>query len=340
MSDADRLRDLLEQAAPTQPDVDPATRAAAVARRGRSARTRDRALIGAAAVAVVAVAVVAPLTLGGDTPDGADPTPPSVQVEPCPGSPMDVQDLDAASSLGPVVAVRSCPVNGRGGDRLPNEPLTGEHAQAFADDVAALPAYELPSFCMVANVMQQPWALQVEQDGGELITIGSTMRVCGSVTVDGDQRGVGEVIAAFEGNLARQWQGTPELGCPTVDWLAEGAPTWNASFDPATATAGVVCYRVDPMGAQEYSRTEAELSPEQLATVVEDLAANIGPGEDAGGCIDTGPQRMIVLEDSDGDQAAFVDDDCVGEFAGARGTWKPGPEASDAIAAALGGLVN
>jgi len=166
------------------------------------------------------------------------------------------------------------------------------------------------------------------------------MRVCGSVTIDGDQRGVGEVIAAFEGNLARQWSGTPELGCPTVDWLAEGAATWNASFDPATATAGVVCYRVDPMGAQEYSRTEAQLSPEQLATVVDDLAANIGHGEDPGGCIDTGPQRLIVLEDSDGDQAAFVDDDCAGEFVGARGTWTPGPEASVAIAAALGGLVD
>ena len=97
------------------------------------------------------------------------------------------------------------------------------------------------------------------------------------------------MIAAFEGNLDRQRTGIPVLACPTGDWFAEGAPTWNASFDPATATAGVVCHRVHPMGAQEYPETEAGPSAEQLATVVDDLAANIGPGEDPGGC--TTPAR-------------------------------------------------
>ena len=39
-------------------------------------------------------------------------------------------------------------------------------------------------------------------------------------------------------------------------------------------------------------------------------------------------------------QAAFVDDDCAGEFVGARGSWTPSPAAEQAIAAALGGSVS
>ena len=54
---------------------------------------------------------------------------------------MDASSLDPVPALGDVVAVRSCPVQAGPGIALPDEPLIGEHAQAFADDVAALPAF-------------------------------------------------------------------------------------------------------------------------------------------------------------------------------------------------------
>jgi hypothetical protein len=349
MSDTDRLRDLLKQAAPAQPDLDPTTRATAVARRGRTARTRDRALVAAAAVAAVAIAVAAPISLsGGDGPDQATPAPPAdLQVEPCPVAPVDTGSLGSVSGLGEVVAVRGCRVQSSS-DWLSDEPLTGEHARAFAEDVAAVPPYEMPSFCMAANVMPQPWALQVQTAGGELITLGSTMRICSSVSVDGTDRGVDAVVAAFLGNQVRQDSGIPELDCPSPDQvgrhgrLAEGAPTWNASFDPTKAIAGVVCYRADPLGEREYGDIWGVSAPlsdvsGELEPVRDDLAANLRPSGNLGGCTDTGPQRMIVLEDADGDQAAWVDDQCIGTFIGPGGVWEPGPAAEQAIDDALSG---
>lgn len=53
MTETDRLRDLLEQAAPTTPDVAAPDRTAAVVRRGRTARRRDRAASGLVALGVL-----------------------------------------------------------------------------------------------------------------------------------------------------------------------------------------------------------------------------------------------------------------------------------------------
>jgi hypothetical protein len=143
------------------------------------------------------------------------------------------------------------------------------------------------------------------------------------------------VIAAFEGNLARQESGVPELACPPGERLADGAPTWNASFDPSTATAGVVCYRVDPLGAREYAELDGALEEEQLATVRDELAGELLTADTNTMCTDTGPQRMVVLEDADGDQAAWVDDNCSGVLAGPQGFWRPSAEAEQAIDDAL-----
>ena len=57
MSDHDRLHELLEQTAPDRPELDAGSRVAAVARRGRIARRRDRGLAFGAAAAVLALAV-------------------------------------------------------------------------------------------------------------------------------------------------------------------------------------------------------------------------------------------------------------------------------------------
>lgn len=334
MNDTDLLRDLLEQAAPDRPEVDPTSRAAAVARRGRNARVRDRALVAAAAVAVVVAAAVPFATSDRSEETSYPTTTPPVAVEPCPAEPVDSESLGPVTGVGELEAARSClVVIGDGRPSLPTEPLVGDAAQAFADDLAALPAWTMPSFCMVANVAPDPWALQLQTVDG-LATLGSTMRICSSVSVDGRDLGVDQVVAAFEGNLA----GVPDsLACPSGDRLADGAPTWNASFDPATATAGVVCYRTDPLGEQDYAGTEATLTDDQLAVIRDDLAANLGATVAEGGCTDTGPQRSVVLMDGDGDQAAWVDDYCYGEFAGARGYWTPSQAAEQVFTDALTG---
>lgn len=339
LNDPARLRDLLEQAAPASPDLDPTTRAAAVARRGRAARTRNRVLVPAAVAAVVAAAVAVPIALGdGGGPDQATPASPApVQVEPCPTIPQDTADLanhGALNALDPavIVAVRSCPALDAAGEALPQEPLVGEAAQAFVDDLLALPEYRMPSYCMFANIMAEPWVLQVQGDNGGVLSIGSPMRVCSSVEVNQRPVGVDQVVAAFQGNLA----GVPDtLSCPTGPRLDVGAPTWNASFDPSTATAGVVCYREDTMGSSKYNGRTATLDESQLAAIRDDLAANLTTTPDDGTCIDTGPQRMVLLADADGDQAAWVDGRCSGVFTGPGGSWTPGQAAEQAYADAL-----
>jgi len=342
MSDHDHLRDLLERTAPDRPELDPGTRAATVARRGRAARRRDRGLVLGCAVAVITVAVGVPLALrGGDGSDVA--TPPARTAPACPTDPIDVDGLPSLPALGDVVAVRSCPTAGdaEAADPLPSAPLTGDAAAAFAADVETLPPYAMPSLCATVSMVPQPWALVVTTADGGTEVLGSTMRACSAVPVDGIKRGSEDVIAAFEGNLQRQVDNQPRgLDCPTGKRLADAAETWNASFDIATATEGVVCYRVDPMGSRAYNRLEGELSVEQLAVVVDDLVARVGrqPAE-MYGCVDTGPQRMVVLTDGDGDRAAFLDDRCSGGFSSAHGYWLPGRAAEDVIADALGGRV-
>jgi hypothetical protein len=242
-----------------------------------------------------------------------------------------VGTLPPLPALDDVVAVRSCPASwsGSGPDAqaepLPTAPLDGDAAAAFAADVDALPSYSMPAQCAVMNMLPQPWALVVTTADGDTTVLGSTMRACSAVPVDGVKRGSQDVIAAFEGNLERQRTGIPDLSCPTGDRLAEGAPTWNASFDPSTAVAGVACYRADPMGAHADDTGGGPLDAALLAMIRDDLSANLDQTADEGMCADTGPQRLVVLEDAEGDQAAWVDDRCTGQFDGAGGYWTPSP---------------
>lgn len=338
MTETDRLRDLLAQTAPGAPDLSPTERADAVVRRGRVARRRRRLLAGAGAAAVLTVAVAVPRSLGGEheAPDVATPGPTSA---PCPAAPIALPSSPPALD-GEVVSVRACEAVDTL-TALPEEPLLGDAAEAFVADVAALPSYSVPTQCAVMMVVPDPWVLIVERDDAESSLIGSSMRACSSVPIDGTDRGAGDVLAAFAGNLDRQRAGSQPLACPDGRRLADDGPTWNASFDIAAATAGMVCYRVDPQGSREYAASEGKLHVESLATIRDDLVAHIGPPrEETYSCVDTGPQRLLLLQDSDGDLAAFVDDQCSGDFVSAHGTWIPGAAAEDAIADVLGGRVS
>jgi len=349
MTDPDtRLRDLLEQAAPGSPELDPTSRTAAVVRRGRAARRRDRGLVAGTAAVVLALAVGLPLALNdGDDAPGEIADPPAASTAECPSMPVDVSKGTPDAELGDVVSVRSCPVlSPAGGDLaepdLPTEPLTGDAARDLAEDMLALPQHD-PASCAAVDEMPQPWALVVGLADGSTQTIGSTLRTCGAVAVDGVQRTGEQVLAAFIGNLGRQRAGDLTPGsngpsCPDGDRLADGADTWNASFDIASATMGMVCYIPDPMGAVEYAGTQGKLHLETMTVIRDDLAAHIGPDPARWSiCADTGPQRMLVLANDDGDRAAYVDDRCSGGFTGALGYWQPSQEAEAAIKQALGG---
>ena len=347
-----RLRELLDQAAPAVPDLGPTDRTAAVVRRGRTARRRSRLLVAGAAAAVVGIVAVGPELVGGDGTDEAN-EPAAPSAAPCPGEPVDVTNPHPVDLGTEVVSVRSCPATWDGATGRPIDPeglpegaLTGDHAAAFAEDVAALPAYELSSLCASIMMAPQPWALVAARADGEPVVIGSTVTGCGSVQVGGVDRGIEGVLAAFAGNLQRQQAGGLLPGddvatCPTDDNLTEvETDTWNGSFDVAAATSGAVCYRVDPMGSREYVDLEGSLSPDQLAVLRDDLLARVSAAPRTEmGCIDTGPQRLLVLVDADGDRAGFLDRRCSGEFVGPRGYWQPSDDAERVIADALGGAV-
>lgn len=195
--DEGRLRDLLEQAAPTDPDLTPGVRTARVVRRARTARTRDRLLVGGAAAAVLAAAVAVPFSLrGGDEPEVATPAPPTVPVA-CPAAPIDVTTPPVATELGEVLSVRACPAVDNGPE-LSTAALVDADAAAFADDLLALPAYVFPDECAAMMVMPEPWAILVGRADGSTVTIGSSVRLCGGVVVDGVERDPAAVIAAFE----------------------------------------------------------------------------------------------------------------------------------------------
>ncbi|WP_134738414.1 hypothetical protein [Nocardioides sp. 503] len=348
MTDPDaRLRDLLEQAAPGSPALDPTSRTAAVVRRGRAARRRDRGLLAGATAVVLALAVGLPLAMDGE--DGAEvATPPAATTAACPSTPIDVSKGSPDAGLADVVSVRSCPVlSPAGGDLaepdLPTTPLTGDTARDFAADVLALPQHDA-AVCAAVDELPRPWALVVGLPDGGTEVIGSTLRTCGAVAVGGVQRTGQQVLDALTGNLERQQSGDLEPGadgptCPAGDPLAEGADTWNASFDIASATAGMICYVADPMGSVEYAATEGKLHLDTLATIRDDLARHLVPRTLGTVCADTGPQRLLVLTDDEGDRAAYADDRCSGSFSSARGQWKPSAESEAAIAEALGGAL-
>lgn len=202
-TDHDILHDLLERTAPARPEIDPGTRAAAVARRHRNTRRRGRGLVAAAVVLTAIVAV--PLTLGGTegSSDVATP-PPTPFAPPCPVEPIDVGAPEPAPALVDVVAVRSCPATVAGSPTrapseasLPTAPLLGDAAAAFADMVTTLPAYTMPMECAAMSTMAEPWALVLTTADGDSIVLGSTMRVCSAVRVDGIDRGVDAVIGEF-----------------------------------------------------------------------------------------------------------------------------------------------
>ncbi len=95
------------------------------------------------------------------------------------------------------------------------------------------------------------------------------------------------------------------------------------------------------MGGPEYEATEGDLDDEQRFSIFTEAASGSTPEpRRPGGCIDSGPTRLIVLVDDEGKRLTLTDSSCTGEFTWTYGYWKPGPDAEQVIADALGGRVN
>lgn len=319
MTDTDRLRDLLEQAAPTAPDLAAPERATVVARRGRASRRRDRVLVAGAALCLVVAAVAIPALRSADTRPEPAAAPVSVAAcEPLPVAPA-LPDLGGDLAL---TAVRTCAA-GHGGQTAvaPDGPLTGPFVVAFLEDVRAAVS-DVPTVCpLIYSAV--PHVLQMQVDSGAVYQIRVTNPCTQTVQVDDRFVRVSDVLAAYSGNLQRQHSGVQDLACPQG---AATGDTWNASFDPSTATAGIVCQTNVGVEARDSRNIEGHLDPDQLAAVRTSLArppvAQIGIDFDFD-CANPA-QQVVVLADSDGDQAAWEGNGCSnsGTLTSIRGSWR------------------
>lgn len=336
MSDTDRLRDLLEQAAPDATEVSATERASAVADRGRAARRRDRGLVAAVVAAVAVVAVAVPMARGGhDDPEPVGPTP---RAADCPAVPFDVTTLTDATIPDDldIASARLCPgVANAGG--LPNQALTGEGAGAFLEDLRAAQPIDPGAFC--TDIGYVPSLLQLQAPDGHLVRVTLTRSCSESVTV-GDRRvRMSDAFAVFTGNLERQESGTPDLACPRASRIDQDSDLWNTSFDPSTATRGIVCDRPDEYGKRAHEVVEGALDDDELALVRSDLSTTPTYLYDAIGFDCSGPleRRWILLANDAGDRAGWRFAVCndPADVESVAGDWSLGDQALAAIHNAL-----
>ena len=249
---------------PRRPDLDPTARAAAVARRGRAARTRDRACWSRGRRRGGRRGRRRPLSRGATTARTRSPPPRTASA--CPADPIDVADVGRPPpTLGDVVAVRSCPANGRAGRPAPGEPLIGDAAEAFVEDVARCRPTSSPTVLRGRRVMPQPWALLVETGRRRAWSLGSTMRrlrlASPSTAIE---RGVGAVVAAFEGNLPARVR-HPRLDLPDRRPAGRGRRDVERVLrrrrPPRPASSATAPTR----WVAEYPTSAASSYPEQLA---------------------------------------------------------------------------
>jgi hypothetical protein len=355
MTDTDRLRDLLERTAPERPEIDPGTRAATVARRGRASRRRDRMLVGGAALVLVTAAVAVP-ALRADRGDPEPAQPPAVAA--CPpeaADPSSMTSMDLGDDLA-VTVVRVCPMYDPsfGPPDLsdyfseptatsptvsePSNVLTGDAAAAFMADLRTTPVRT--SFAC-AGVGITPRVIQVQDASGgvQRMYVDGT---CGYLVRVGDRDvDIREVIDVLYGNLSRQSFGNPPLECPPPDGnQLFDADTWNGTFDARSATAGIVCQQTFARGGWG-EPILGSLDADQLAVVKANLT--LPPETDPRAvCPRNAEETMIaVVLASEDDQAAWTgwcSTDSV--LSSIRGGWELDAQAKGALHDALtaGGL--
>lgn len=359
--DAERIRELLEKAAPRDEEV--VGRADAVTRRARRARTRKGVAGGIGVAALAAAVIVTPhfLKTSPTTNEATDPTNGVRSAEP--GAPASIlentcprQDglfdgqTDANKIVDGASSIRLCAVQLSGVEvplwNPPNDALV--QVQPFYDLVTAEDEAD-PARCAATTPAPDPLFFQVAEEGGAVSSAFSP-NTCGDIVVGGKAYPVDVVLADYFKALREQ----RSTLAPIDDAAAECPPapeanawTWQAQPDTRRGggtftpiVSGAVCYLVDPLGGRAYSHDEGVLTAAQLTLISDDIEANqTRQPQREGGCIDSGPTRLVVLVNAWGDRTTWTDSRCTGEFAGNGGYWLPGNEADDAIADALGGAI-
>ncbi len=221
--DVDRIREMLERAAPQ--DSRALGRADAVVRRGRRARTRH-GVVGAVAVAVAAAAVIvgpqfvdsSPVTNEATNPTNSATTTPSnpaapvsrdPYANPCPNTPVVVSSMVGNVALrleSDVAMIRLCRARVEGWLSSPWDPpadalVTG--LDSFAAQLAELPAAD-PDPCPAARPTPQPFALQIIGSAGATQTLGSALTACGVVTVNSKLVSAEALLDVFKQALTEQ----------------------------------------------------------------------------------------------------------------------------------------
>lgn len=234
--DVDRIRETLANAAP--PDEGSTSRADAVMRRARRARSRN-GLVGAVAVGLAAAAVIigpqfidsspvtnpatnitegttaapssSPATRSGSTNEPTN-KPAASRPDPflahrCPAEPVEarpsgspVLELQATD-----VMVRLCRASGAGIVSPWEPPRDGlvDDLGAFADRIAELPVVEA-DLCPAARPIPQPFAMQVTDFAGETRTMVSILTNCGSVEVNSRRVSAEALLRVLTQSLAAQ----------------------------------------------------------------------------------------------------------------------------------------
>lgn len=361
---SDQLRDLLASAAPDGPDLPPAARTAAVRDRARVVRRRQGLAVAAAVLVALGALAVPVLVSGDDAPSqvAEDPAPDGPDTPaPCPAEPVVVPAADGAESLPDgALSARLCPaildgedpnatMGGPNGGPVDPSALVEDGVDAFVAAVRALPAYESAPECAMTMMAIEPWSVVVSYSDGTSVVLGTTTRSCSSVPVEGVQRSSEGILDAFADASARQPSDPSETADPSAADLTcpDLSAAWSAAPEPATLAAevdavrGLVCYLADPMGSREYAEDSGVLTGAQAATLGREVRATVTPRpQQAGRCTDTGPTRVVLLQDADGGLLTLVDASCTSEFRSSRGYWLASDESEAILSEALGGTVD
>jgi hypothetical protein len=335
--ESERLRALLDRAAPADPSV--GGRAASVRAKAKRDRRRN-GFVGSAAIAFAALTVIivphfissSPVSNGDTDPangtqrTGAVPTPLDPYADPCPSDPVPVtDDLLGETMVGQghaiplrddATLIRICPAAYQGAVTSfwapPRDALTAGLPDFFADIRAADPWK--PMVCFANVPPANPIALVVEYGADDRGIFALRDAQCRGVRLDGQIYNLGVVLSAYSDALTGQRAAlTPRP--LDADALSCAHPDERPSFiDPGRQldlAAARICEVPDLTQPIESQQAVSKLAPDWL---LDSLNADFTQGATVrlpgrSDCTDrpTGPAMYIVAADAWGDPRFLSD---------------------------------
>jgi hypothetical protein len=367
--EVERIRELLEKAAPRNPQT--AGRAAAVAQRAHRSRTTRGVLSGVAVAAVAVTVIVGPhfLKSSPTTNDATDPTngaEPTSDVDPfanpCPELPIDVTGVEDSVQLSAdVVSVRLCSAvlphlrDQRAKQDVvsswvpPNDALVTD-VDVFIDALGSAPGFHA-SDCAALFPVLDPFAVQFTAVDGEVMTVGAAEPLCSGISLDRGRTVSGTtLLGLFSKAIEAQRraldppESVPALTQRDCTDLSASRSTNGLGSSLGGMVSGVACFTTVPEpfageyegGGSAVQYDFATLSASDIAAIVADLARNTTEQRtEPFGCIDYGPQTVIVLRNAWGDRSSWMTEPCSDEYSGPGGFWVPSAATRTLIETAL-----